>query len=96
VTSLAEQLQRPQEPLFDRTKFCTPLASHAFFKQYLGRNVVFERRLKFDDLEESTPRAMKVFTKQKWVEMLSTTNEVSPTLVREFYVNMHDFQEGTF
>ncbi len=82
--------------MFDRTKFCTPLASHEFLKQYLGRNVVLETRVKFEDLVESAPRAVEIFTKQKWVEMLSTTNEVSPTLVREFYVNMHDFQEGTF
>jgi hypothetical protein len=82
--------------LFDRTKFCTPLASHEFLKQYLGRNVVLETRVKFEDLVESAPRAVEIFTKQKWVEMLSIAKEVSPTLVREFYANIHDFKDGTF
>jgi hypothetical protein len=30
------------------------------------------------------------------VAMLSISVEVSQTLVREFYANMHDFQDGTF
>jgi hypothetical protein len=72
------------------------LASHAFFKQYLGRNVVLERRVKFDDLMESALWAMEVFTQHKWMQMLSTVEKVSPTLVQEFYAKMHDFHDGAF
>jgi hypothetical protein len=30
------------------------------------------------------------------MEMVSTSEKVSPTLVREFYANMHDIRDGTF
>jgi len=48
--------------LLDSIKFCTQLASHAFFKQYLERNVVLERRVEFDDFVVSHPLAVEVFT----------------------------------
>ncbi len=48
--------------MLDSIKFCTQLASNAFFKQYLGRNVVLERRVKFDDFVEFAPRVVEVFT----------------------------------
>jgi hypothetical protein len=62
VTSPTKEPQRLHEPLFDCIKFRTQLASYAFFKQYLGRNVVLERRVKFDDFVEFAPRVVEVFT----------------------------------
>jgi hypothetical protein len=62
----------------------------------LGRNVVLEMSVKFDNLVEFAPRVVEVFTTKKWVEMLSTVEEVSPTLVCELYTNMHDYEDGIF
>jgi hypothetical protein len=39
---------------------------------------------------------MEVFTQHKWMQMLSTVEKVSPTLVQEFYAKMHDFHDGAF
>jgi hypothetical protein len=58
--------------------------------------VVFKRKVKFEDFVEFALGVVEVFTQQRWVEMLSTSEEVSPTLFHEFYTNMHDFQEHTF
>jgi hypothetical protein len=52
--------------------------------------------MRFDDLMESSSQVGDVFTTQTWVEMPSTAKEVSPTLVHEFYANMHDYKDGTF
>lgn len=96
VTSPIGRQVVPPPRRFNSSKFIDADASDRYYNSFVSRSVQIERKVIFVDFEKRYPRVKQIFNHQVWIDMLSSAVSVSPTLVREFYANMHDFNDGTF
>lgn len=96
ITSPTGHQQVPPARKFDSSKFIDADASDRYYSSFVSRYVLIEQQVVFADFEKVYPRVKQIFDHQGWTDMLSSAISVSSTLVREFYANMHDFNDGAF